>query len=84
MDQFIVNIEPGADTALLRKIIRNIKGIGEVVLKRDVKEIHDIKTMNKTDKKTEEWIRKMKHLSDSVDSSQIDMQDPRTQYILGK
>lgn len=83
MDQFIVNIEPGADIALLRKIIKNIKGLGEVALRRNVELTHNKdKAVKKTDKKTEEWIRKMRELSNSVDSSKIDLNDERTRYIM--
>ncbi|MCH5225424.1 MAG: hypothetical protein J1D77_05460 [Muribaculaceae bacterium] len=84
MDQLIVNIEPGANVAFLRKIIKNIKGIGDVVLKKDVKVQSKGKSMKKTDKKTEEWIRKMRELSNSIDSSMIDMNDERTRYIMSK
>ena len=84
MDQLIVNIEPGANGEFLRKIIKNIKGIGDVVLKKDVEIQSKVKSMRKTDKKTEEWIRKMRSLSNSVDPSAIDMNDERTRYIMSK
>lgn len=84
MDQFIVNIEPGADKVLLRKIIMNIKGLGDVVLKKDVNIQVKSKSIKKRDKKTEEWIRKMRDLSNSVDASMIDMNDERTRYIMSK
>ena len=71
MDQLIVNIEPGANVAFIRKIIKNIKGIGEVVLKKDVEIQPKVKTMKKSDKNTEEWIRKMRELSNRVDHSKI-------------
>ena len=82
MDQLIVNIEPRANVAFLRKIIKNIKGIGDVVLKKDVKIQPKLKTMKKSDKNTEEWIRKMRELSNSFDSSKIDLTDERARYIL--
>lgn len=84
MDQFIVNIEPGANVAFLRKIIKNIKGIGDVVLKKNVEVLPKVKSMKKNDKKTEEWIRKMKELSNSIDTTAIDMNDERTRYIMSK
>lgn len=84
MDQLIVNIEPGANVAFLRKIIKNIKGIEGVVLKRDVEIQPKVKTMKKSDKKTEEWIRKMRELSNSVEPSAIDMNDERTRYLMSK
>lgn len=84
MDQLIVNIEPGANVAFLKKIIKNIKGIGDVALKRNVKVQPKIKNIKKTDKKTEEWIRKMRELSNSVDPSELDMTDERTRYIMSK
>ena len=84
MDQFIVTLEPGADKVLLRKIIKNIKGIGEVILKKDIETEPTVKVKEKTNKKTEEWIRKMRDLSNSVDSSEIDMNDEKTRYIMSK
>ena len=82
MDQFIVNIEPGANAAFLKRIIKSIKGIGDVVLKKDVEVLSKVKSKKKTDQKTEEWISKMRELSNSFDSSKIDLTDERTRYIL--
>lgn len=84
MDQFIVTIEPGADVALLRKIIKNIKGFGKVVLKKDVKTKPKMTRIKKTEANTEEWINKMRVLSNMVDTSTIDMNDERTRYIMSK
>lgn len=84
MDQLIVNIEPGADVAFLRKIIKNIKGFGDVVVKKDVNTKSKVKSTKKSNKKTEEWIQKMRNLSNSVDSSLIDMNDEKTKYIMSK
>ena len=84
MDQFIVTLEPGADKALLRKMIKNFKGIGEVILKRDSSPKPKTKTKSskKVDKTTEAWIKEMRDLSNSFDSSVVDLNDERTRYIL--
>lgn len=75
MTQIVVTLEKDADSKLLRRMIENMKG----VLKASVK------IEKKTDdEKTEEWIAKMRELSNSIDTSMIDMNDERTRYILRK
>lgn len=82
MDQFIVTLEPGADKALLKKMIKNIKGIGDVILKRDKSSYKQAKSHKKKDKNTEDWIKEMINLSNNFDSSAIDLNDERTRHIL--
>lgn len=77
MTQLLVTLENGADSSFLSKIIENLKGVLNV-------SSQVINTANTTDMKTEEWIRKMRKLSKSVDTSVIDHSDERTQYILSK
>lgn len=84
MEQFIVNIEPGADKTFLRKMIQNIKGVSEVILKKETDNLKPSKVSKKTDRKTEEWIKKMRYLSNSIDSSVIDMNDEKTRYLMSK
>ncbi len=61
---------------MLSKMIENMKGVLKASVRRNAK----------SDKKesTEEWIRKMTQLSNSVDSSIIDMTDEKTRYIMSK
>lgn len=73
MTQIVVTLENDADENLLRHMIENMKG----VLKTSVKVNNDNKT-------TDEWIHKMKELSETIDKSYIDMNDERTRYIMSK
>ena len=82
MDQFIVTLEPGADKVLLRKMIKNIRGISDVILKRETLSSPKNKAEKKINQETEDWIREMKELSNSFDSTRIDLNDERTRYIL--
>lgn len=75
MTQIVVTLENGADSSLLQRMIENMKGVLSVSVQT--------KSANR-DKATDEWIRKMKSLSDNVDSSVIDMNDSRTRYIMSK
>lgn len=72
MTQIVVTLENGADSALLRRMIENMKG----VLKTSV-------VYSPTDCSSE-WIEKMRKLRDSIDPSMIDMDDERTRYIMSK
>ncbi len=76
MTEIIVTLENGADSTMLSKMIENMKGVLKASVRRNAK----------SDKKesTEEWIRKMTQLSNSVDSSIIDMADEKTRYIMSK
>ncbi len=76
MTEIIVTLENGADSTMLSKMIENMKGVLKASVRRNAK----------SDKKesTEEWIRKMTQLSNSVDSSIIDMTDEKTRYIMSK
>lgn len=77
MTQLVVTLENGADSSFLSKIIENLKGV--IGVSSQV-----INTSNSQDKKTEDWIRKMRSLSNKIDTSVIDKSDERTQYILSK
>lgn len=77
MTQLLVTLENGADSSFLSKIIENLKGVLNV-------SSQVINTAKSNDRNTEEWIRKMRSLSKSVDASVIDHSDERTQYILSK
>lgn len=77
MTQLVVTLENGADSSFLSKIIENLKGV--IGVSSQV-----INTTNTQDRKTEEWIKKMRSLSKKIDKSVIDRSDERTQYILSK
>ena len=81
MDQLIVTLEPGADKALLKKMIKNIKGIADVILKKESSPQKN-KTIKKINQETDDWIQEMRELSNSFDSSVVDLNDERTKYIL--
>ena len=74
MTQILVTLEKDADSKLLRRMIENMKGVLKASVKKE----------RKTDEETEDWIKKMRKLSDSIDPSLIDMNDERTRYILRK
>ncbi len=76
MTEIIVTLENGADSTLLSKMIENMKGVLKASVRRNVK--------NDKKESTEEWIRKMTQLSNSMDSSMIDMSDEKTRYIMSK
>lgn len=76
MTQIVVTLEQGANSSLLRRMIENMKG----VVKASVTTIHE----EKLDKEKSDWIKNMSTLSDTFDSSLIDMDDDRTRYIMSK
>ncbi len=73
MTQIVVTLEKDADSKLLRRMIENMKGVLKASVKREEKVEKGV---------TEDWIRKMRELSNSIDPSMIDMNDERTRYIL--
>lgn len=75
MTQILVTLEKDADSKFLRRMIENMKGVLKASIRREDK-------LNS--KKTEDWIAKMRELSDSIDPSLIDMSDERTRYIMSK
>ncbi|MDE5791379.1 MAG: hypothetical protein K2H96_09150 [Muribaculaceae bacterium] len=75
MTQIVVTLEKDADSKLLRRMIENMKGVLKASVKREEKAEKVV---------TEDWIRKMRELSNSIDPSMIDMNDERTRYILRK
>ncbi|MDE7413274.1 MAG: hypothetical protein K2N05_05740 [Muribaculaceae bacterium] len=75
MTQIVVTLDKDADSKLLRRMIENMKGVLKASIKKEDK---------MDDEKTEAWISKMKALSNSIDSSIIDMNDERTKYIMEK
>lgn len=76
MTQIVVTLENGADSNLLRRAIENMKGVMKAKIHRD--------SFHTTSDEADQWIREMKELSNKVDSSIIDTEDERTQYIMSK
>lgn len=76
MTQIVVTLENGADSNLLRRAIENMKGVRKAKIHRD--------SSHTTSDEADQWIREMKELSNKVDSSIIDTEDERTQYIMSK
>lgn len=79
----IITLEPDANPSLLKKMIKNMKGVGKVVLKKNIAE-KNLLSVNKADKETEKWIREMKILSNSFNPDLVDKNDDRTNYLLSK
>lgn len=77
MTQILVTLENGADSTLLQRMIENMKGVLKASVQSNVQSRND-----GTDSK--EWIRKMMELSNSIDSSVVDMDDERTRYLMLK
>ena len=76
MTQIVVTLENGANSTLLSRMIENMRG----VLKVSVSQQSDLTLAEDR----QDWINKMKQFSDSFDSSVIDSDDERAQYILSK
>lgn len=70
--------DDGADRSLLKRMLKGMKGVlcSNVTI-HDEQSVHSIS-------KTNEWIEKMRNLSNSIDPSLIDMDDERTRYIMSK
>lgn len=72
--EIIVTLENGADSSLISNIIENIKGVLKTTVQKE----------SAGDKKHDDWMRKINELSNSLDSSIIDMSDEKTRYIMSK
>ena len=77
MTQILVTLENVADVTLLQRMIENMKGVLKASVQSNVQSRND-----GTDSK--EWIRKMMELSNSIDTSVVDMDDERTRYLMSK
>lgn len=75
MTQIVVTLENGADSSFLQRMIENMKGVLTTIVRE--KSDHSKEA-------TSEWIKKMENLSNTVDSSRIDMTDERTRYLMSK
>lgn len=77
MTQIVVNLENGADTSLLRRMIENMKGVLNTTLHRT--ENHNVK-----DEEIQEWIGILHSAKSRIDPSVIDMNDEKTKYLMSK
>lgn len=77
MTQILVTLDNGADSTLLQRMIENMKGVLKASVQSNVQSRND-----GTDSK--EWIRKMMELSNSIDTSVVDMDDERTRYLMSR
>lgn len=80
MTQIVVTLEKGADSSLLQRMIENMKG----VLKATIRAKESKKENETIYEETQEWIDRMRNLSNSINLSMIDMDDERTRYIMLK
>ncbi|MDE6927916.1 MAG: hypothetical protein K2P06_04255 [Muribaculaceae bacterium] len=80
MTQIVVTLEKGADSSLLQRMIENMKG----VLKATIRAKESKKENETISEETQEWIDRMRNLSNSINLSMIDMDDERTRYIMLK
>lgn len=76
MTQIVVTLENDADSTLLQRMIENMKG----VIKTSIRHMHpSTKTVE-----DDAWLKQLHELKESIDTSIIDSDDERTQYILSK
>ena len=80
MTQIVVTLEKGADSSLLQRMIENMTR----VLKATVRAKESKKENETISEETQEWIDRMRNLSNSINLSMIDMDDERTRYIMLK
>lgn len=77
MTQIVVNLEHGADTSLLQRMIENMKGVLNTTL-------HRIDSHNIQDKEVKEWIETLHKAKSRINPELIDMDDERTRYLMSK
>lgn len=73
MNEMIIKFDNTVDLPLIKKMFENIKGVVEIKIKK-------IKDSNDRELKKQ----RLHSLIDSIDTSYIDLNDDRTQYILSK
>jgi len=76
MTQIVVTLEKGANSSLLRRMIENMRGVLNVSVQH--------KTDRMAPNASEDWIKKLQDLKQSIDVTVIDMDDDRTRYIMSK
>ena len=76
MTQIVVTLEEGSNLSIIRSAINLIKGVkGTMVTHVDSKQ-----NISRTEKRLQAFDR----LAGSISKEMIDMDDPRTKYILSK
>ena len=76
MTQIVVTLEEGSNLSIIRSAINLIKGVKETM----VTHVDSKQNINRTEKRLQAFDR----LAGSISKEMIDMNDPRTKYILSK
>lgn len=76
MTQIVVTLENGADTNFIRRMIENMRGVLNA-------SVHRVTASDSTDV-SDDWLDMLHSIKDSVDTSVIDKDDDRTNYIMSK
>ena len=76
MTQIVVTLEEGSNLSIIRSAINLIKGVKETM----VTHVDSKQNLSKTEKRLQAFNR----LAGSISKEMIDMNDPRTKYILSK
>ena len=76
MAQIVVTLEEGSNLSIIRSAINLIKGVKETM----VTHVDSKQNISRTEKRLQAFDR----LAGSISKEMIDMDDPRTKYILSK
>ena len=76
MTQIVVTLEEGSNLSIIRSAINLIKGVKETM----VTHVDSKQNISRTEKRLQAFDR----LAGSISKEMIDMDDPRTKYILSK
>lgn len=76
MTQIVVTLEEGSNLSIIRSAINLIKGVKETM----VTHVDSKQNISRTEKRLQVFDR----LAGSISKEMIDMDDPRTKYILSK
>ena len=76
MTQIVVTLEEGSNLSIIRSAINLIKGVKETM----VTHVDSKQNLSRTEKR----LRAFDRLAGSISKEMIDMDDPRTKYILSK
>ena len=71
-------LDDDANPAIIKKVLRNMKGVGKISLHKEQKK------GAKEESEAEKWIKELHELVNNVDRSVIDMNDERTKYIMSR
>lgn len=76
MTQIVVTLESGADSNLLKRMIKNMKGVLDASIEKSIEPT--------SQSKSDAWLEKLHSIKRDIDPSKIDMNDERTKYIMSK